>query len=131
MQNKRTLIGSLAVTLIIAGGWLVVSSLNTSKNQLKEAVVAPNPLAPNPKLESKYEEVVHGILAPFFDQKKVADIKEQLLEVAAPASYISVHLELVLAFDLIEQGQVKSDPALIEDGFSKIEKLTTQYHWLK
>lgn len=85
----------------------------------------------NPNLIRDYERQVKKILEPFFQEQNFDEVLKQLLELTVPAEYQDLHLNLVIAFDLIKVGQENSDQAQIEEGLAKIDNLLAQYPWLK
>ena len=70
------------------------------------------------------------ILKPFWQQTQSSGLKEQILALSVPAKYLQLHLDLVLAFDLIEQGQQEADQDKIEKGLTKINQLKDKYPWI-
>ena len=84
----------------------------------------------NPELEKKYEKELKAILKPVWQDTQVNNIKDQILELRAPAKYLNLHLNLVLAFEEIEKGQALADQAQIESGLEKLNDLKKQYPWM-
>jgi folylpolyglutamate synthase/dihydropteroate synthase len=82
-------------------------------------------------VEKEYKSAVSNILKPYWETQDIAGIKEKILELRAPAEYLSLHFNLVTAFELLEQGQFESDQAKIEEGLEKINKAKEQYSWIK
>jgi len=117
----------LVLLVIIAFGsiyWFYVKTPNDSSSPQQSA-------ARNVELERQYEKSVKEILTPFWAGQPTSGIRQQLLDLRAPALYLNLHINLVLAFDLIEQGQTESDQAKIESGLDRLNGLAGQYAWLK
>ena len=83
------------------------------------------------EIERQYESSLQEILKPGWENKEISGIKDKILALKAPTKYLDLHFNLVIAFELIEQGQKAADQAKIEDGLEKIAKLKTQYPWLE
>ena len=84
----------------------------------------------NPQLEAQYRQQIAEALQPFWQSNEVNGIREKVLDIRTPSAYLDLHLDIVLAFDKIEQGQATADQALIEEGFEKLNDLKDQYPWL-
>lgn len=93
---------------------------NTNQPQVKS----------NPQLEREYEKQLKETLKPLWQDKQISGLKEQILDLRVPAKYLELHLNLVFAFDLIEQGQIAADQAKVEEGLEKLNQLKNQYPWL-
>lgn len=81
-------------------------------------------------LEKEYEAMVVEVLRPYFEEEKIDNIKDQLLELKVPPKYLDLHFDLVIAFEQIEQGQKASEQEKIEAGLEQIKKIKNQYPWL-
>jgi len=99
-------------------------NINITNTNAKQDELTPE------ELEQKYESEISEILQPVWQNKDFTGVKEKILALKAPAKYLDLHLNLVIAFELIEQGQMDSDQDKIEEGIEKLEKLKTQYPWL-
>jgi len=84
----------------------------------------------NPQLEKEYEKAIAEILNPVWEENNFDGIRDKILEIKTPAKYLELHLGLVLALDLIQQGRLDSDQAKIEQGLEKLTELKNQYKWL-
>jgi len=124
-NSTKFFILSILTSLLISGciGFLGISE---SDNQSRNANLANS----NPKLENEYENNLKEALEPFWQENKSAGLRDRILELRAPSKYLKLHLDLVLAFDLIEQGQINADQAKIEEGLEKISQLREEYPWL-
>ncbi len=124
MKIKRFfLLIILVIALISVSGCLSFVSKKENINQSSSGS--------NLQLEKEYQQSLKVILQPFFKENQFSGIREQILELRAPVKYLDLHLNLVLAFDLIQQGQEASDQAKIEEGLEKINQLKDQYPWIK
>jgi len=85
----------------------------------------------DPQLVQAYEDQVKSILAPFWSAQTSTGIKAKILELRAPTQYLDLHLQLVLAFGLLEQGQQTADQAKIEEGLGQLNQLKVAYPWLE
>lgn len=99
--------------------------INKGNNSNNQATIQSNP-----ELEKKYEQQLKIILKPFWTNNDPDNLQEQILELRAPAKYLDLHLNIVLAFDLINQGRLTEDQAKIEEGLEKLNQLKKQYSWL-
>ncbi|MCL5794877.1 MAG: hypothetical protein M1338_00755 [Patescibacteria group bacterium] len=84
----------------------------------------------NPELEKEYENELKTIMAPVWQGQQFDGIKDKVLALKAPAKYIELHLNLVLALDKIESGKNNSDQTKVQEGLDKINQLKAQYSWL-
>ena len=82
------------------------------------------------ELEDQYQSLLAEILKPYWQNQGIAGIKDKILALTAPAEYLDLHFNLVVAFELIEQGQASADQAKIEEGLEKIGELKNQYSWI-
>lgn len=95
------------------------------------------PAANQPKIltaaeqQTQYESALKEILKSYFQDNKITGIKDKILELKAPGQYLDLHLNLVITFELLEQGKAGSDQAKIEQGLDKINKLKSQYSWVE
>lgn len=90
----------------------------------------PEALSPE-ELEQRYEESLVEILKPYWQTQDITGIKNKILDLRAPAKYLGLHFDLVIGFELIEQGQAAGDQAKIESGQKRIQELKSQYDWLE
>lgn len=81
-------------------------------------------------LEQQYELSLKEILKPYWQNQEINGIKDKILDLRAPAKYLDLHFNLVIAFELIGQGQAVSNQAEIEEGLEKLLQLKAQYNWL-
>ena len=129
MERKRLVIGVLFLVLAgLAGAvyvWQGTGRPNDEQTSLDQA------LPSNPELERQYERQLRAILEPFWQNSDPTGLKEKILELHAPGKYLELHLNVVLAFDLIERGQQDADQAAIEQGIEKLNRLPANYAWLK
>jgi len=82
------------------------------------------------ELESHYESSLKEILESYQKTDEVAGSKDQILALRAPAKYLDLHFNLVVAFELIEQGLQTSNQVKIDDGLNRITELKKDYNWL-
>ncbi|HLC89622.1 MAG TPA: hypothetical protein VJG65_01535 [Patescibacteria group bacterium] len=80
--------------------------------------------------EKSYEESLPKILQLFFENQNHLGLKEKILELRAPAKYLDLHFNLVVAFELIEQGKAENDQKKVDSGINKIRDLEKKYPWL-
>ncbi|MFA6381658.1 MAG: hypothetical protein WCX08_00100 [Candidatus Buchananbacteria bacterium] len=92
---------------------------------------AQPPVLTEPELESKYESELIDILKPVWQNESYAGVKSRILALRVPAKYLDLHFNLVVAFELIEQGQGSADQAKIDKGLAKLDELKVKYGWLK
>jgi len=117
---------------------LIFSALGCQRPKPDQAILPADSAAKAPAaavapadLAARYESDLRLILAPYWQKKNFAGLKDQILELRAPADYLDLHLNLVMAFELIEQGQKNADAEKIEAGMDKISQLSGQYPWLQ
>lgn len=125
--NKIFISGTLVLMILTLAG--CQSKIQTKNSQPPSA--KPDLAAKNAELEAEYRQSLKAILAPFWQNKQIIGIREQILDLRAPALYLDLHINLVLALDLVEQGQASFDQAKIEDGLDKINRLKDQYSWIQ
>lgn len=78
-----------------------------------------------------YKQSLSAILQPYWDLLQPAGVKDKILELTAPAEFLNLHLNIVIAFELIEQGQKDSDQGKIEDGIDRLNNLANNNDWLR
>lgn len=78
-----------------------------------------------------YKQLLSAILQPYWDSLQPAGVKDKILELTAPAEFLNLHLNIVIAFELIEQGQKDSDQGKIEDGIDRLNNLANNNDWLR
>ncbi len=83
------------------------------------------------KMEKEYKSAASAILKPYFQSQEFSGIKNEILELKVPSEYLDLHFNLVVAFELLEQGRAESDQSKIENGLEKINKLKEEYPWLE
>lgn len=125
MRNKKNLLFLVLIfSVILLSGCSFFDRGNQLADQTDQA------FKPNPELERQYEQALEAVLEPFWRARSSAGIRDQILELRTPGRYLDLHLNLVLAFDLIESGQAEADQSKIEQGIDRINQLKDQYPWL-
>jgi predicted negative regulator of RcsB-dependent stress response len=125
------------IIVIIIGGLVGYRILKLNKKPTPESINRGNKFVSQPakvseeELKTQYESKVKEILKPFWTSQDAIGIKEKLLELTVPYVYKDLHLELIIAFSLIDSGRVESDQGKIEEGLKKLEELKQEYEWLK
>ena len=119
---RRIVIIAIVSTLLITGCGLKPSATVDQNNVNSEQIA---------ELEATYRQELHDVLAPFFTNNQVDDIRTALLDLRTPHRYLDLHIGLVYAFDQIEQGRLESDQAKIEAGFEQIHGLADQNEWIR
>ena len=61
----------------------------------------------------------------------VQSLQNDLLNILVPADYRQVHLEMVIALNLINQGYLSGDHDQVAQGQTKLDLLVSQYDFLK
>jgi len=131
MAQKRFIIG-LGIAAVVLAGAVVFFYYRPDAGRFTENRGGANqPLPSNPELERQYEQQLAAILKPFWAGNNPTGIKSKILELHAPGKYLDLHLSIVLAFDLIEQGSQTADQATIEQGLEKLNQLKADYRWLE
>ncbi|MFA5022483.1 MAG: hypothetical protein WC508_05400 [Patescibacteria group bacterium] len=85
----------------------------------------------NLQLERSYEQDLKQVLAPYWQTRDIAGVRDKILNLKAPAKYLDLHLNLVIAFDLLEQGQKAGDETKTKSGLDKLSQLKDSYNWLE
>ncbi|MBU1164173.1 hypothetical protein KKA15_01250 [Patescibacteria group bacterium] len=121
------LIGSLALIVILITIYFVSPNV---KNKVTDLIQPNQQQVTNTKLIKEYEKNVEDVLKPYFQKQNFDNVIDDLLELTVPSDYQLLHLNLVIAFDLIQDGQKEIDQGKIEEGIAKINQMVTQYPWL-
>ena len=121
----------LGIVAVVLAGAVVFFYYRPNVVQFKDRGGSNQPLPSNPELERQYEQQLSAILKPFWAGNNPTGIKSKILELHAPGKYLDLHLSIVLAFDLIEQGSQTADQATIEQGLEKLNQLKADYRWLE
>lgn len=110
---------------------LFLSLSACQKNQPKSFDNESAPPAVNQEdLSSQYQASLQEVLKPYWQNGQIEGVKNQILALRAPSQFLDLHFNLVIAFELIEQGQANADQAKIEDGLSKLDQLKKQHSWI-
>lgn len=80
--------------------------------------------------EQNYQIQVKDILKPYWQKQGLAGIKDKILVLRAPAEYLDLHFNLVVALEVLEQGKNSSDQEKVEEGMAQLEALKSRYPWL-
>lgn len=80
---------------------------------------------------AEYQQSLKLALRPYWEEQKITETKEAVLDLTAPVDFLTLHFQAVVALEIIEQGQKDSDQSKIEDGFDRLNNLAQQYSWLK
>lgn len=81
--------------------------------------------------QSEYEAQVHNALKAYWATGEVAGVKDSIVALTVPSQYLDVHFNLVVAFELLDQGQKQDDASKIKKGQEQLEELSKNYTWLK
>jgi hypothetical protein len=114
----------LGLIFLVSGCFNLRSASDSNSNNNQSKAITPEP-------EIQYEPALKEILQPYWQDQGITELKTKILALKAPAEYLDLHLNLVIAFELIEQGQRDADQAKIEEGIEKLEQLKIQYPWLE
>ena len=125
------MIGIMKLTIL---GLTVSGCFRTADNEngqaaesIDQTVTAP----PDHKVsEAEYQQSLSEILKPYWATGQTDGIKDQILALIAPAEYLNLHFDLVVAFELMEQGNLKGDSVKINQGVTKLNQLKSQFTWL-
>lgn len=131
MAQRRLIIGLGIAALALAGVAAFFYYQSNAGQSTDERGGSNQSLPSNPELERQYEQQLAEILKPFWASNDPTNIKSKILELHAPGKYLDLHLTIVLAFDLIEQGSQAADQATIEQGLEKLNQLKADYRWLE
>ncbi len=112
---------------------VILSACTLKKNEVNDPAVKSDAEKKENiiKVEKEYKSALVEILKPYWESQQIAGIKDKILELRAPAEDFNLHFNLVVAFELLEQGQAESDQSKIEEGMEKIKKLQEEYSWIK
>jgi len=132
-QNKNTL-AALGVLMVLT---LAIGCRQTPANEeIRPPAAADQPTEEPAKIlsqaeqEAAYEAGVKAGLRPYWQKQDVSGIKDQILDLRAPAKYLDLHLNLVIALESLEQGEKTADQAKIESAMDKLNELKTAYPWI-
>jgi hypothetical protein len=121
----------LSTILFLAAACLLVTGCGLKNNSLTNSGLPSEKKVDTSRAEQKYENDLKTILQPYWQSQQPVGIKDQILALKVPAKYSNLHLNLVIAFELLEQGKAKSDQTKINSGNHKLNKLVSEYSWLK
>ena len=121
----------LAVGLVFTGCWKKVPASIDQGDSSSAPVVVENPPVKPVITEASYEKSINEIFQSFWQNRQVAGLKDKVLEQTVPPKYLDFHFDLVVALELVEQGQKDSDQAKIEQGFEQIDGLSNKNVWFK
>lgn len=97
-----------------------IQDTSKSSNQAKTVVTAEG-----------YQKAIYDTLQPYWSTQQITGVKNNVLEITAPSEFINLHFNIVIAFELMEQGQAESDQAKIEEGIENLNDLASQNSWLR
>lgn len=89
-----------------------------------------DPEVASAQIDLAYRQSLAEILKPFWSSQSTAGIKEKILELTVPKDLLRLHFDLVVLFEIIEQGQLESDQSKIEDGLDKLNDLKEEFPWI-
>lgn len=127
---KKLYILVLLLSLTVIGcvkGKTNSSSLDDGKKVKQEVAQVKS----QQELEKDYQNSLTLILDPYWSSKDISGIKEQILELTAPAKYTQLHFDLVVAFELLEQGRKDSDQSKIEQGIDELNSIVAKNPWIR
>jgi len=116
-------------SLIFLIGLTALTGCRSASNQASDQAGQTAPQS-NPEIERAYKKALEQVLAPYWQDNQVEGIQLAILELRAPAKYLELHLELVIAFELFEQGQGDQDQEKIEQALEKLSQLQQTYPWV-
>ncbi len=116
----------LLVLVFLPSACLKINQLASNSN-ISES---PQKILSEEELEDKYQVSVQEIMAPYWQSGEVNGLKDKVLALHVPGKYLDLHFNLVIALELIEQGQRDSDQEKIDNGKEKIAELKNEYDWL-
>jgi len=117
----------LPLTLLL---WVFIfsgCSLSQPTDQVDDQPLIVN----NEKQEQQYQDQLVAILEPYWLSGEFLGLKEQILDLRAPAKFLDLHLNLVLALQDLETGTGASDQTKIDLAKNNIKELIESYNWLK
>ena len=150
-----TAVAILFVVIFFVVGYIEeskIAQLNEKTKSLK-APIAEEERKNDEELTKKYQIEAANVLSNYYNQKqlliptgaKISQITQEnqnswlslaqetkgsFLELIVPAIHKNVHLNLILSFNLIEQGIISGDETKIDAGEMSLEALADNYPWL-
>jgi len=120
------------IVLILTASFILTGC---SKNPKTQSVQTPGgeqlELPANPELEKNYEKQLSTLFKTFWQTQDETGLRDQVLELRAPAKYLDLHLNIVLALDMIEQARISGIQSQVDEGVSRLNSLSSQYSWFK
>ncbi|MFA5076254.1 MAG: hypothetical protein WC480_02435 [Patescibacteria group bacterium] len=96
--------------------------------------LAANYQAKSTEIISSYLQQRSAILANDQDESKwlalATQTKNQLLDLKLPAKYQGLHLDLVITFNILEQG-LQGDSDRVDEANARLDQILTDNPWLK
>lgn len=131
--HPRTLFPLILAMLSIA---LLVFVMFTLQDEPAEEFTAPAITV------EEYQENAGALIENFFKDLEalgtdidclqlVQETEDKLLELVVPADHREVHLEMVIALNLITQGYTQADETRLAEGQRRLQALYDQYSWLR
>ncbi|OGY48486.1 MAG: hypothetical protein A3J65_01180 [Candidatus Buchananbacteria bacterium RIFCSPHIGHO2_02_FULL_45_11b] len=124
-----TLILLFSLSLSLSACLKAKDRLDFNQNQNGGKEVQP-PVLAEAELEQNYQTAVKEALLPYWQKQDISGVKDKILELRAPAKFLDLHFNLVVALELLEQGKAGADQGKIEAGMEKLNVLKTKYPWL-
>jgi len=112
-------------------GFTLAGCFNQSELQVNKDIQNQPKQEEQNNLVADYESNLVAILKPYWEDKEIIGIKDKILTLKAPAQYLDLHFNLVVAFESLEQGQLTSNQNKTKEGEEKIQALRTEYPWLE
>lgn len=111
----------------------ILSGCNKSSTQNENKSFENNEFQQQNKedIKSSYQKDLLATLEPYWNTGKTEGIKDAIVSLKTPAEFLDLHLSLVIAFDLIEQGNADNDLEKINQGEQKITEAAEEYSWIK
>ncbi len=132
-MHPRTWFPLILVTITMA--LLVVVLFLFGPAFVSDEVSDALPRVISEEYESQAQDVITELYASLEkdqnNQGVVQEAQNKLLELTVPEDYQGLHLEMVIATNLMIQGYSDDDQTKIDSGWLQFKKATEQYSWLK
>lgn len=129
-KNLLTLILLLSLTLSLSACLKPKDQPNFNQNQNTGQPDQPAPVLTEAELEKNYQDSVKEALEPYWQKQDISGVKDKILAWRAPAKFLDLHFNLVVAFELLEQGKTGANQEKVEAGMDKLNALKAKYPWL-
>ncbi|MDD5110391.1 MAG: hypothetical protein PHI63_04210 [Patescibacteria group bacterium] len=127
-----SVVGAVALVAVVLGLANRSERTETPAGGLNSTVTGTvETSAADRQYQAAVQEIFRGWGAPSTAPVDYAGMHRRLVELVVPGRFQTVHLDLVIALNLLQQGQAGSEQADIEEGLERLEAVFAAQPWIR